>query len=276
MQLPLLRAGILTIGVAATWLAAGRRLTLLLDQVLTVRRLPLPVNPFRYEGGGFLIGGLRMSFGGIDNLRFKLDLRTDSRRRVVLSTGGKSFVLGPRADSGDSSKWTDIDIAPDPGDQFSFTSSRSILPWPTPFEYRILGGASPWWKRYVYFRLRWAKPSGAKLEMLWRYEQQLFSAKGWTEPQMMWNSQTGLLKVEIQPAKSKVEETVERYIRQTKGWNPREYRIESRGLTANELTEMIAVVYLQDERSPHPGGGQSIELHVDRASLQVVRELGAQ
>jgi len=61
---------------------------------------------------------------------------------------------------------------------------------------------SPWWKRYVYYRLVWSKRSGAKLEMLWRYEQDFYIPGAWTDPVMMWNGQTGLLRVTIHPAMS--------------------------------------------------------------------------
>jgi hypothetical protein len=62
----------------------------------------------------------------------------------------------------------------------------------------MLGGSSPWWRQYVYYRLTWKKPSGAQLEMLWRYERLYYSASGWTEPEMTWmNSQTGLLAVKM-------------------------------------------------------------------------------
>jgi hypothetical protein len=48
--------------------------------------------------------------------------------------------------------------------------------------------------------LRWEKLSGAKLEMVWRYEQQFFRASGWSLPAMMWDSRTGLLSIDIRPA----------------------------------------------------------------------------
>jgi hypothetical protein len=91
----------------------------------------------------------------------------------------------------------DIELVADPGDELSLRSSHSALGWPTPFEFKILGGTSPWWKRYVYYRLVWKKRSGSKLEMRWRYEQQYYSASGWSDPAMMWSSQTGLLSVEL-------------------------------------------------------------------------------
>lgn len=63
----------------------------------------------------------------------------------------------------------------------------------------ILSTRSPRWKRYVYYTLIWKKRSGATLTMRWRYEQDYYThdPRGWTEPLMMWNGQTGLLSVDI-------------------------------------------------------------------------------
>ena len=143
-----------------------------------------------------MIGKVQMTFGSTDNLRTDIDLRSDSSNRVVLSSGGQSFILGPRTNPVDPSGRPEIDFVSEPGDQLSFTSDRSLIGWPTPFEVNFMS-RSPWCKRYVYYRLLWKKRSGAKLEMRWRYEQQYYAAEGWTEPAMMWNGQTGLLRIEF-------------------------------------------------------------------------------
>lgn len=183
--------------LAIVWLWRGRQFTLLLDQVGTVRKTSLLVSPLRYDGGGLRIGGLAMTFGGIDNLRADVRVTSDASGLVHLAAGQSSLPLGPRTNPVDPRGRTDIDFVADTGDKVAFTSSRSPLSWPSPFEFKIMGGPSPSWRRYVYYRLTWTKPGGAKLEMLWRYEQQYYSNGGWKEPAMMWNSQTGLLWVQI-------------------------------------------------------------------------------
>lgn len=107
-----------------------------------------------------------MTFGSTDNLRFDLSLHSDSSNRVVLSSGGRSFLLGPRTNPIDPSGRPEIDLVPEAGDEVSFTGDRSLVGWPTPFEINLMT-RSPWWKRYVYYRLVWSKGSRAKLEMLW-------------------------------------------------------------------------------------------------------------
>jgi hypothetical protein len=157
----------------------------------------LPVSPLEYDGGGFVIDKLELTFGGTDNLRSDIKLDTDSLNRVVLSSGGRSFTLGPRSNPIDPSGRPEIYFTPEAGDELSLVSERGLIGWPTPFEFNFIGPPTPWWKRYVFYRLKWKKPAGAKMEMLWRYEQGYFSQVGWNEPAMMWNGETGLLEVDI-------------------------------------------------------------------------------
>src|SRR5271155_4011426 len=195
----LIRALVIGLALGLAWVIAGRQLTLLLDRFITIGTASLPVSPLQYDGGGFLIGQLQMTFGSIENLRWDLGLHSDALNRVVLSSGGQSFTMGPRTNPVDPSGRPEIDFVPEPGDELTFTAARSALAWPTPFKFNIMIPHSPWWKRYVYYRLLWKKRSGARLEMQWRYEQRYFAASGWSEPEMMWNSQTGLLRVDISP-----------------------------------------------------------------------------
>jgi hypothetical protein len=71
-------------------------------------------------------------------------------------------------------------------------------------------------------------------------------------------------------------DTVTDYIRRTRGWNPSDYRIESRGPSADGRSDIFAVIHRSDESGSHPGAGLSFELYVDRASNQVKKEMGGQ
>ena len=197
MRRVLIWTAIVCLALGLAWLRAGRRLTLLLDGIITIRKVSLPTSPVQLGGGGLRIGGTDMTFGGIDNLRADLCVASDASGRTHLSAGHDSFPLGPRTNPVDPRGRPEIDFVPDPGDEVSFTSSRSLLSWPSPFEFRIMGGPPPKWRRYVYYRLAWKKRDGAKLEMFWRYQQEYYSRGGWKEPLMMWNSETGLLWVKI-------------------------------------------------------------------------------
>ena len=265
-----LRSAIVLLALSAGWLLAGRRLTLLLDRFITIATMPLPVSPSQYDGGGFRIGEIQLTFGALTNLRSDLTITTDAMHRAIVTWGRESFVLGPRTNPVDPRGRPEIEFVSEPGDEVRLTSSRSLLSWPTPFEIRILGGRSPWWKRYVYYRLIWTKPTGSELEMRWRYEQQYYSAQGWTQPAMMWNSQTGFLSADIHP------DPIVEYLSRIKHWRRDEYRIESRGPSPDRQTDMFTIVHSDDERAVHPGGGKSVILCLDRRSHQVTKELGSQ
>jgi hypothetical protein len=182
--------------VGVIWVYAGRNITLLVDRITTSEVATTRVDHLQYDGGGFGIAGLSLDFGTLNNQRFDLALKLDPLNRVVLCSGGKSFVLGPLTSPVDSSGRPDIAFAADAHDTASLSITRSLLSWPTPLPVNFMV-RTPWWKRYVYYRLVWRKPSGAELTMLWRYEQDYYTGDGWTRPAMMWNWQTGLLAADI-------------------------------------------------------------------------------
>lgn len=196
------KALVAAIVAGTAWLCTGRYLTVFLDRFVAVKVASAQVRHFQYDGGGLRIGEfpttLSLTFGSIDNQKFPVTLCSDASNMAVLNRGGIRFTLGPRTNPVNSSGNPDIYFVPERGDALTFTTTRSVLGWPTPFEFSILT-RTPWWKRYVYYRLTWKKVSGAELAMLWRYEQDNFAGSGWTEPAMMWNFQTGLLQVDMHP-----------------------------------------------------------------------------
>jgi len=60
-------------------------------------------------------------------------------------------------------------------------------------------GHSPSWKRHIYYQVIWTKPSGANLEMLWRYEQYFYPDNGWVGGFMTREGSTGLVYLDIRP-----------------------------------------------------------------------------
>ena len=272
----MLRVMVPAVLLLIAWLAAGRQITAFVDRVIPIPAASLPVTPLAYDSGGFVIGGQKMYFAGTDNLRAPLELAFDTQNRTILSWGRDAFVLGPRTGLADPSGLPDFRFSQESGDEVTFTRRTSWAGWPTPFEMSILGGKSPWWRRYVYYRLDWKKRSGAKLEMLWRYEQQYYSGRGWSEPHMMWMSQTGLLSVKIQVESEGMEGAVVRYIARTKGWPRVDYRMVHRGSVGDGRIQIFAITHCHDEQSAAPGAGKSLELEVDPGSLQIIRELGGQ
>lgn len=197
LWLDLALAPIAAIALVVLYPTAGRHLTLIADELVTVP-VPTPaVKEVAYDGD-FRIVDLSLTSGTLDNYPLALKLCTDASKMVVLKSGGRSFVLGPRTNPVDASGRPDIDLIPEKGDEVTLTARRSLVGWPTPFDYTIMV-SSPSWRRYVYYRLVWKKRSGATLEMTWRYEQDYFRGRGWIRPTMMWDFGTGLLQLAIRP-----------------------------------------------------------------------------
>lgn len=61
----------------------------------------------------------------------------------------------------------------------------------------FMTGKSPSWRRNLYYRLVWKKASGAKLVMVWRFEQGFYPDDGWTSGTMSREGSTGLLQVDV-------------------------------------------------------------------------------
>jgi len=66
------------------------------------------------------------------------------------------------------------------------------------------------------------------------------------------------------------------YLIAQKKWRPDQFRLEHKGLAPDGRSLIVWAVYLEDELHPTPGGGESVELYIDRDSQRVVRELGFQ
>ena len=191
---------VLVVVIAITWIFGGRQISLLLDRFGTIETTTSPIASLAYEGsgtGGILhINelGLSMSNAGSPSL----NIGTTKDERLALSFGGKVFAFGPSRsaseDSGDS-----LAAAPQTGDYASISIRRSFLSWPTPLDFNFMTGHAPSWKRHQYYRLTWKKQNGAKLEMLWRYEQYFYPSDGWTSGQMTHEGSTGLIRVDLQP-----------------------------------------------------------------------------
>ena len=197
----LLPAVLGAVGCAIGWLFAARPLSLFLDRFVTVRVRALPVTPLSCRFGTISIGDLLLSLSATPDER-PIEVDCDSSSRVVVSVDGRAFELGSR--TGPSSGF---EFAPDPGDQVSLTVDRSLVSWPTPFDFNFMTGHSPSWKRHLYYRLRWTKASGPSFTTLWRYEQYFYGSDGWANGMMIREGSTGLIGAEIRNAGSSLRDS---------------------------------------------------------------------
>jgi hypothetical protein len=183
---------------AATWILGGRQLSLFMDRFGTIETTSARIDSIAYEGsgtGGVLrINDLALSLNETNGLTPNIGTTKDDQ--LALAAGGKVFAFGPLSSPAESAD-DHLAATLQAGDAASLTIRRSVLSWPTPFDFNFMTGQSPSWKRHIYYRLLWNKPSGAKLEMLWRYEQYFYPGNGWASGFMTREGSTGLISVDI-------------------------------------------------------------------------------
>ena len=184
------------IAILATWIFGGRQISLFIDRYKTSETASARINSITYEGsgtGGILrVNHLALSLNDTSGPSPSIGSTKDGQ--LALAAGGKVFAFGPPRSEAEN-----LATVPPAGDQAFITIRRSALSWPTPFDMNLMTGQSPSWKRHVYYQLHWKKPSGARLEMLWRYEQYFYPANGWGNGFMTKEGSTGLVEVDIRP-----------------------------------------------------------------------------
>lgn len=191
----------LLIGLALVvlWLWRGRDLSTVIDRFKTIETNSHAITEIDYQGAG-TGGALHVADVNLtlDETVFsgpKPNVGTTKDGQLALSFGGKVFPFGPVL-SQDDKLATQVPA----DDSATISIEHSALAWPNFFEVNFMTGNSPKWKRYIYRRLTWKKPNGAKLEMLWRYEQFFYQNDGWVEAFMVRPETTGLIRVEISNA----------------------------------------------------------------------------
>jgi len=184
------------VAILATWIFGGRQLSIFLDRFWTIETASSRINLVAYEGSGtggiFYINDLALSLN--DRNGPSPNVGTAKDGQLALAASGKVFAFGPPRSEAEN-----LATVPPQDDDAFIQVRRSVLSWPTPFDFNFMTGHSPSWKRHLYYRLVWKKPSGAKLEMLWRYEQYFYPDNGWAGGFMTNGSSTGLVQLDIHP-----------------------------------------------------------------------------
>lgn len=185
------------------WLLAGRKVSLMADRVETIQTSSVPVEVVAYEGSGtggtLVVNDLRLDLTPVDAKTEPPDVGTTKDGEVALSFGGKVFPFGPMKQN---SPDTDEKLAAvtQPGDIALIEISHSAIDWIEPFRINFMTGQSPSWLRHVYYRVAWERPSGAKLDLIWRYEQHFYSGSGWGSSFMTRAGSTGLISLRLTSA----------------------------------------------------------------------------
>jgi hypothetical protein len=185
--------------LAALWIFKGREISSFIDRYWTLESGSAPIQSIGYEGSGtggiFIVNGVSLS---LNDVRPDLSLSVGSTKdnQLALATSGKVFPFGPLTSTSENTGER-LATVPPSGDQAFHAIRHSVLSWPTPLDLNFMTGQSPSWKRHIYQEIRWNKSSGAKLQMLWRYEQFFYPGNGWTSGFMTREGSTGLIEVKI-------------------------------------------------------------------------------
>lgn len=207
MRKLLMVVGILVLIVAllALWIFGGRQASMFIDRFETIEIASVPIHSVAYEGsgtGGWLtVNDVHLSLDDIINPKIALSIGSTKDNQFAVASGGKVFALGPLTHTGENSG-DYLAVVPQAGDEALLVTRHSALSWPTPFDFNFTTGHSPSWKRYMYHELRWKKPAGATLDVIWRYEQpfygqQLVPGDGWGSGFGVHEGSTGLIRVDI-------------------------------------------------------------------------------
>src|SRR5438128_1444851 len=201
------RKVLITLGIVAltlvvlltVWVFFGRQISVLVDRLGTIEIASVPIYAIVYEGsgtGGWLtVNDVHLSLDSA-NPKIVLSIGSTKDNQFAVASGGRVFALGPLKSTGENGG-DYLAVVPPTGDEAFFVTRRSALSWPTPFDLNFMTGHSPSWKRHCYYQVIWKKPSGAKLEMLWRYEQYFYPGNGWGSSFMTHERSTGLIRVDI-------------------------------------------------------------------------------
>src|SRR6266480_4102431 len=134
------------IAILATWMFGGRQISLFLDRFGTIETASNRVRSLVYEGSG--TGGILH----VNDLALSLNDRngptpsvgTTKNDQLALADRGKVFAFGSVR-----TQTENLATVPPAGDNASIQIRRSVLSWPTPFDFNFMTGQSPSWKRHL-------------------------------------------------------------------------------------------------------------------------------
>lgn len=146
-------------------------------------------------GGTLMFNDIPLSLNQLSP-GISLSIGSTKDNQLALASKGMVFPFGPLTSDADTAG-EQLATMPLPTDQAFLATRHSVLSWPNPLDFNLMTGRVPSWKRHIYYEVRWKKASGAKLEMLWRYEQFFYPGSGWASGLMTRESSTGVVRIDI-------------------------------------------------------------------------------
>src|ERR1051326_5283999 len=185
--------------LGALWIFRGGEISSFVDRYWTVESRSVAIHSVAYEGNGtggtLMFNETPMSLNEL-SAGVSLSIGSTKDNQLALASNGMVFPFGPRR-SGAEPAGEQLATTPAPTDQAFLATRHSVLSWPTPLDFNFMTGRAPSWKRHIYYEVHWKNASGAKLEMLWRYEQFFYPGSGWVSGFMTREGSTGLTRVKI-------------------------------------------------------------------------------
>lgn len=150
---------ILILTMSVLWVAAGRQISMFVDQFKMAAIESIAIHSISYQGSGdggtFVTDDHRLSLSPLNP-----HVGSTKDNQLALAHAGKVFAFGPLR----SSEALAADA--ESSDTAFLTRQRSYLAWPS------FSAAQLTWNRAEYYNLIWSKANGAKLEMLWPVDEQ--------------------------------------------------------------------------------------------------------
>ena len=197
---------VIIIALAATmsifWVFYGSALSLFVDRFRAIEITSTPIRSLHYDGTGkggvLVVNDLHLNLTPANSEIAAPEIGTTKDDQLALSFADKVFAFGPVRPAPHGANEA-LATTPQEGDGASLAVRHSAFSWIEPFNLNFLSGQTATWRRRVYYQLLWKKMSGAKLEMLWRYEQYFYPTSGWSSGFMTRENSTGLVRVDVQP-----------------------------------------------------------------------------
>src|SRR5438046_1770697 len=128
------------VALSALWIFRGRQVSLFIDRFGTIETASERINSIAYQGsgtGGILhVNDLGLSLNDVGPNHPTPNIGTTKDDQLALAVAGKVFAFGPPRSE------ENLAAVQQEGDDASLTVRRSVLSWPTPFDFNFITGRS--------------------------------------------------------------------------------------------------------------------------------------
>jgi hypothetical protein len=155
---------ILIVTMLLVWVFDGRQSSSFVDRFKMAKVESIAIHSISYEGSGD--GGTLMidATHPLDLAPLNPHVGTNKENELALANAGKVFAFGTMRSAENSRLVAEAQA----GDTASLALYESFLPWPN---LKFMTNHLPVLQRHRYRQLIWTKANGAKLEMLWQFEE---------------------------------------------------------------------------------------------------------